>query len=292
MPGKRCCTELSDAQTLQRLFPAEIAFKAPAAHRWLTRGESGMLSRRDFGAGFATAAAARRRGADHQAPTAPPANEPSLARILRTRKLRIGAATNEQPYFYKNSWAGHWSGFLVAMAGNLAAALGVDLAVIESNWPEAVTDLHTGKIDLGYVLNPTPQRAMFADFSTPLFHDTYAVVARKAFTPKTWFKTREEALLAVESGRADCFVATLLAALPIVKKNPQIGELIIPTPHLRVAVCAAVPYDNDRRFHGVANAWAEDVRDNGQIREWITVGLAEAGIAEGDLPADLRRINR
>jgi polar amino acid transport system substrate-binding protein len=281
-----------------------------------------MLSRREFGAGFATAAAARRRGADHQAPTAPApsANEPSLARILRTRKLRIGAVADEQPYFYKNSAAGHWSGILVAMAGNLAAALGVDLAVIESNWPEAVTDLHTGKIDLGYVLNPTPQRAMFADFSTPLFHDTYAVVARKGFTPKTWaeinlpqslvavdtgsvreetvrrvaanaaitgFKTREEALLAVESGRGDCFVATLLAALPIVKKNPQIGELIIPTPHLRVAVCAAVPYDNDRRFHGVANAWAEDVRDNGQIRQWITAGLAESGVAEGDLPADL-----
>lgn len=281
-----------------------------------------MLSRREFGAGFATAAAARRRGADHQAPTAPPppANEPGLARVLRTRRLRFGAAADEQPYFYKNSAAGRWSGFLVTMAGNLAAALSVELAVIESNWPETATDLHTGKIDLGYVFDPTPQRAMFAEFSKPLFHDTYAIIARKGFTPKTWaeinvpqslvavdtgsvreetvrrvaanaaitgFKTREEALSAVGSGRGDCFVATLLTALPIIKKGPKIGELIMPTPHLRAAVCAAVPYDNDRRLRGVANAWAENVRENGQIREWITAGLAESGIAESDIPPDL-----
>ena len=179
------------------------------------------------------------------------------------------------------------------------------------------TDLHAGKIDLAYGPGPTVQRAMFADFGTPLFHDTYAILARKDFTPKSWaelnvpesliavdegstreetarrfagnaaitgFKTRDEALLAVQSGRADCFVATVLFALPTLKKNPQIGELVVPTPHLRAAVCPAVPYDGDRRFRGVVDAWGEDNRGIGQIRNWIMAGLAKFGIEPGDLP--------
>jgi polar amino acid transport system substrate-binding protein len=277
-----------------------------------------MLSRREFGGGLTVVAAVRRRGAERPAPP-PPANEPNLARILRTKKLRIGGLPGEEPYLYQNS-AGRWSGFLAAMAGDLAAALGVEFAVVESNWAEVVTDLHSGKLDLAYGPSPTAQRAMFADYAAPLFHDTYALLARKGFAPKSWaeldvpgslvavdsgsareeavrrfagntaitgFKTRDEALQAVQSGRADCFVATVLFALAALKKNPQIGELVLPTPHLRVAVCPAIPYDDDRRFRGVVDAWTEDNRGVGQIRNWIMAGLASFGVNEGDLPPDL-----
>ena len=282
-----------------------------------------ILSRREFGGGFAVAAAARRRRGEHAAPPGPapaPPNEPTLARVLRTKKLRVGAPADEQPYFYKGSAPGHWNGFLLAMASNLAAALGVELAVIEANWAETATDLHTGKVDLGYTLNPTAQRAMFADFSTPLLHDTYAIIARKGFAPKTWaeinapqslvavdtgsireeivrrvagnaavtgFKSRDEAMQAVQSGRADCCVATVLLGLPILKKNPQIGDLVVPTPRLQTGVCPALPYDGDRRFRGVVDAWREDNLGLGQIHEWVTAGLAEFGVAEADLPPDL-----
>ena len=279
-----------------------------------------MFSRREFVGGFAVAAAVHRRGSERPATPPEPAKEPNLARILRTRRLRVGASLGEEPYFYKNSTTGQWSGFLVAMAGDLAAALGVELAILETNWADTVTDLHTGKIDLAYGPNPTAQRAMFADFSTPLFHDTIAILARKGFEPKSWvelnvpeslvgvdtgsareeavrrfagnaaitgFKTRDEALQAVQSGRVDCFVATVLFALAALKKNPQIGELVVPTPQLRVAVCPATPYDDDRRFRGVVDAWTEDNRGIGQIRNWIIAGLATFGINEGDLPPDL-----
>src|SRR5437868_14627477 len=100
---------------------------------------------------------------------------------------------------------------------------------------------------------------MFADFSTPLFYDTYAMLARKGFAPKSWvelnvpeslvgvdtgsareevvrrfagnaaitgFKTRDEALQAVQSARVDCFVATFFFALAALKKNPQLGALV------------------------------------------------------------------
>ena len=276
-----------------------------------------MLSRREFGGGLAAVAAGRRRRSERPAP--PPANEPNLARILRTKKLRVGGLAGEQPYFYKKS-TGHWSGFLVAMAGDLASALGVELTIAESNWAEMVGDLHTGKIDLGYGPSPTARRAMFADFSAPLLHDTYAIIARKSFAPRSWaeinvpeslvavdtgstreeaarrlagnaaitgFQTRDEALLAVQSGRIDCFVATVLFALAALKKNPEIGELVVPAPHLRVAICPAIPYDDDRRFRGVVDAWTEDNRGIGQIRNWILAGLAEFGVESSDMPADV-----
>jgi polar amino acid transport system substrate-binding protein len=279
-----------------------------------------MLSRREFAGGMAAAAAVRRHAPERPATPPEPAREPNLARILRTGRLRVGAPLGEEPYSYKNSATGQWSGFLVAMAGDLAAALGVELAIVETNWADMVTDLHTGKIDLAYGPSPTAQRAMFADFSTPLFHDTFAILARQGFAPKSWselnvpeslvavdtgsareeavrrvagnaaitgFKTREEALLAVQSGRADCFVATVFFALAALKKNPQIGELIVPAPQLRAARCPAVPYDDDRRFRGVVDAWSEDNRGTGQIRNWIMAGLANLGIEPSDLPSDV-----
>jgi polar amino acid transport system substrate-binding protein len=279
-----------------------------------------MLSRRELGGGLAAGAVFRRRGPEPAAAAPQPVKEPNLARILRTRKLRVGGSLNEEPYFYKNSGSGQWSGILVAMAGDLAAALGVELAIVETNWANIVTDLNAGKIDLAYAPSPTAQRAMFADFSTPLFHDTYAILARKGFAPKSWaelnvpetlvavdtgsareeavrrfavdaaitgFKTREEALSAVQSGRADCFVATVLFALAALKKDPQIGDLVVPMPQLRAALCPAVPYDDDRRFRGVVDAWGEDNRGIGQIRNWIMAGLANLGIEPSDLPPDV-----
>jgi polar amino acid transport system substrate-binding protein len=281
-----------------------------------------MLSRREFGGGLAAGAAMHRRGAERQAPPpAPaPANEPNLARILRTKKLRVAALAGEEPYFRRDPKSGRWTGFCVAMAQDLAARLGVEVALSEANWADATTDLHAGKIDLAYTPSPTVQRAMFADFGTPLFHDAHAILARKGFAPKTWaelnvpeslvavdegsareetarrfagnaaitgFKTRDEALVAVQSGRADCFVAMALCALALLKKNPEIGELIVPTPVLRTAVCPAVPYDGDRRFRGIVDAWSEDNRGIGQIRNLVMAELAESGIAPGDLPPDV-----
>ena len=103
----------------------------------------------------------------------------------------------------------------------------------------------------------------------------------------TGFKTREEALAAIQSGRGDCFVTTVFLGLTTLKKNPQLGDLIVPTPHLRAALCPGVPYDTDRRFRGVVQAWLEDNRGREQIREWILADLANFGVEPGDLPPDV-----
>jgi polar amino acid transport system substrate-binding protein len=194
------------------------------------------------------------------------------------------------------------------------------VAVIETNWADITTGLNAGRLDLSYAPSPTAQRAMFADFTDPLFYDTYAVIARKGLAAKSWaeintperliaaetgapreeaarrfaanaaitgFKTRDEAHQAVQSGRADCLVATVFHAMAVLKKNPQLGELIVPTPQLRVPVCPALPYDDDHRLHGVVNGWGEDKRATGQVRQWIVSSLTELGIAPEDLPSDV-----
>jgi polar amino acid transport system substrate-binding protein len=277
-----------------------------------------MLSRRELGGGLAAAAAVRRRGSDRPTPP-PPANEPNLARILRTKRLRVAGLIGEAPYSYKDPASGRWGGICVTMAANLAAELGVEITVVESDWTDLPTDIHTGKVDLSY-LSPTAQRGMFVNFANPLFYDTYAVVARKGFAPKDWgeintperliavdsgsareqaarrfagnaaitgFKTRDEAMAAVGSGRADCIVTTALVALTALKKHSELGDLIVPTPHLRAAICPGVPYDDDRRFRGVVDAWRENNRGIGRIRQWIVADLAKLGIKPGDLPPEV-----
>lgn len=283
-----------------------------------------MLNRREFTGMFAAAAVVRRRRSDRPAsppvPAPAPAKEPNLARMLRTKKLRLAVFPNDQPYSFKRSPGGEWSGFCIAMTRSLASELGIEVVVVETSWAEAATDLNAGKLDLAYAPSPSAQSAMFADFADPLFHDTYAIVARKGFATKNWaelnapetlvaietgspreeavrrfagnaaitgFKNRDEAEQAVQSGRVDCLIAPVFHAIAALKMNPQLGELVVPTPQLRVAVCPALPYDDDRRLRGVVDAWGEDKRATGQIRGWITASLAELGIAPGDLPTDI-----
>lgn len=281
-----------------------------------------MSNRREFAGMLAAAVVVRRRGSDRpaSAPPPPPAKEPNLARVLRTKKLRLAAFPGDEPYSFRRSTDGKWSGFCLAMARNLASELGIEAAVIEANWADVATDLNAGKLDLAYAPTPTAHFAMFADFANPLFHDTYTIVARKGFAAKSWpelnapgtlvavetgspreevvrriagnaaitgFKSGNEAEQAVQSGRADCLIAPVFHAVVALKRNPQLGELVVPTPQLRVAVCPSLPYDDDHRLRGVADAWGEDKRGTGQIREWIMASLAELGISPGDLPTDV-----
>ncbi|MBO0736687.1 MAG: transporter substrate-binding domain-containing protein [Alphaproteobacteria bacterium] len=282
-----------------------------------------MLSRRELVGGLAAVAAVRRRGARRSpsppSPPPPPPNEPNLARILRTKRLRVAGLTGEEPYSYKDPASGSWAGIYITMAQNLGTDLGIEITVVESNWADQAADVHAGKVDLSY-LSPTTQRAMSVDFANPLFYDTYAIVARKGWAKNSWaeinapetviavdsgsareeasrrfagnaaitgFKTPDEALAAVRSGREDCLVTTVLHALTALKKDPQLGQLIVPSPHLRAAICPAIPYDSDRRFRGVVDAWTESNRGFGRIREWVLADLAKSGIEPGDLPPEI-----
>lgn len=255
-----------------------------------------------------------------QAQTSAPAGS-NMERVLSSKKLRVAGLVGEEPYFSKNVTTGEWSGFCIDMARNIAQDLGVELVIVESTWGNSVLDLQANKIDMSFGLNPTPKRALVVDFSRPLFYNTFAVVAKKDFSPRTWadldkpsvniavdigstheliarryagkanitgFKTRDEAILAVASGRADCFVCTIFLGLTAKKKNPQLGSFIMPQPYIQSAVSAAIQYDIDRRFRDFISTWCDFNRGNGQIREWIVANLAKVNIQPEDVPSEVQ----
>lgn len=253
--------------------------------------------------------------------SAQPASGSNLDRVLKSRKLRVAGLSGEEPYFSKNLASGEWSGFCIDMARDIAKELGVEFEVVESTWGNSVLDLQANKIDISFGLNPTPKRALVVDFSKPLFFNTFSIVARREFKAETWddlnkpevriavdlgstheliarryagkstitaFKTRDEAILAVQSGRADCFVCTIFLGLTSKKKNPALGQFVMVKPYVQASVCAAMPYDADRRFRDFVSSWCDFNRSNGQMREWIVANLAKVNISAEDVPAEVQ----
>jgi len=253
-------------------------------------------------------------------PVFAPGQGSTMSRVMSSGTLRVAGLVGEEPYFRKDLAKGEWSGFCIDMARDIADNLGVKLEILESTWGNSVLDLQANKIDISFGLNPTPKRALVIAFSEPLFHNTFAVVTRKGFSPSTWaelndskvkiavdlgssheliarrfapranitaLKTRDEAILATQSGRADCFVATIFLGLVALKKNPQLGKFIMPRPYVQAQVCAAVQYDTDGRFRDFLGAWAVFNRSNGQSRLWIVDALDKMGVAQSSIPPEV-----
>ena len=57
----------------------------------------------------------------------------------------------------------------VEMAKNIASSFDAKIEYLESTYGNSVLDLQSGKIDLAFALNPTPQRALVIGFSRPVF---------------------------------------------------------------------------------------------------------------------------
>lgn len=246
----------------------------------------------------------------------------TLERIKRTGVLRSAVIVGQEPYFHKNLATGQWSGACVEMANDIASKLSAKVELVESTWGNVILDLQSNKIDVAFAMQPTPERSLAVDFSTPIFYHTFTTVTRKGFPrPRTWedlskpevkiavdlgsshefiarryapkanilaFKTRDEAVLAVATGRADCTVVLTILALATLKKNPALGELVVPAPVLTLPSNIMIRYDGDKRFRDFLSAWADYNRAMGQSREWLLKGFAALGITAQDIPPELQ----
>jgi ABC-type amino acid transport substrate-binding protein len=63
-----------------------------------------------------------------------------LARVQRTKTLRIGAVRGAAPYYNKDLASGEWGGFMIDFAKSLAASLNVKLDITETTWGNSVLD--------------------------------------------------------------------------------------------------------------------------------------------------------
>ena len=247
--------------------------------------------------------------------------ESTVDRIQRTRTLRISALPGELPYFSKDLATGEWKGAAVDFATDIAKVFDAKLEYVEGTYASSVLDLQANKVDVAFALNATPARALAIGFTQPFFVHAYGCLAKQGFDPKTWddlnkpdiriccdigslhetaarryapraqltaYKTRDEATLAFQSGRADAFILAALLGLSTIGRNPALGPF-----HLLTGPLVALPSnfgvrrEPDTRWVDVLNAWIQFNRGTGQIREWLIAGLALNNVTKDQVPAEV-----
>ena len=248
-------------------------------------------------------------------------NEFTFDRIRRTKTLRIAALPGELPYFQKDLTTGEWSGACIDMAKDIAKVFDAQLAYVESTYGNSVLDLQSNKVDLAFALNPTPQRALSIGFTHPMIIHPFGCVARKGLEPSTWddinkpeirivydigslhetaakrycskaqltgYKTRDDCVLAMQSGRADAHILAAILGLSEIGRNPSIGTYhLLTNPLVALPSCLGIQREPDTRYVDVINAWIDFNRGTGQIREWLIDGLTKFGITREQIPPTL-----
>ena len=247
--------------------------------------------------------------------------ESAFDRITRTKTMRIAALPGELPYFQKDIATGEWSGAAISMALDIAKVFDAKLEYVESTYGNSVLDLQTNKVDIAFALNPTPQRALSIRFSVPMIIHPFGCIAKKGFAPKTWddinkpdirvacdlgslhetaarrfapkaqitaFKTRDDCILALQSGRVDVDILAAMLGLTALGKNPSLGTyVILANPTVALPSCIGVRREPDTKFLEVVDAWLEMNRGTGQIREWMIDGLEKTGAKRDSIPPEL-----
>ena len=249
-------------------------------------------------------------------------SESTFERIMRTKTIRVAGLPGELPFFNKDLVSGAWSGACVDMMNDVAKSLG-GLAVeyLDSTYGNSVLQIQAGQVDLGFALNATPQRALSIDFTRAVFNHGFGICAKPDFKAKSWadvnrpevriavdlgssqetaarrfapkaditaFKTRDEVVLALASGRVQCAVFAALVGLTAMKKNAAIGTFtMLTTPLVSLPSNIGVRKETDRRWRDFLDVWINFNRGTGQIREWLLGGLSPVGLKPEDVPAEV-----
>lgn len=251
-----------------------------------------------------------------------PASGSTLDKVQKSGVLRVAVIPGQEPYFHKDLVTNVWTGACIDMATDIATLLRAKVETVESSWGNQILDLQSGKVDLAFAVSPTPQRALVIDFSTPILVHSYTAITRKGFAKTTtWeelnkpsvkiavdigsthetiarrycpkanilgFKTRDEAVLAVATGRADCTVVLAVLAISTIKKNPTLGTLVIPKPTLTMPTNLGIRMETDPRFKNFLSVWADNNRFSGQTREWMLKGFQALNIKPEDIPSEIQ----
>ncbi|WMT77145.1 transporter substrate-binding domain-containing protein [Bradyrhizobium sp. Ash2021] len=245
----------------------------------------------------------------------------TLDRIRANKVLRIAVLPGELPYFNKDLATGSWSGFSIEMANDIAKLLDLKLEYTESTYGNSILDLQSNKIDLGFALNPTPQRALVVDFTATVFPHPFGAMLKRGLDAKTWadinkpevniavdvgsaneavarrfapnatiksLKSRDEVMLEMSSGRVDCVVNALVLGLTAIAKNPNLGTYkILQSPSVAIPSSMAVRREPDKRWRDFLSVWVDYNRGIGQMREWFINGLALSNVKPEDVPVEL-----
>jgi polar amino acid transport system substrate-binding protein len=242
-------------------------------------------------------------------------------RVNSTKILRIAVVAGGVPYFRKDISTGVWSGAAIEMAKSIADVWSAQVVTVESTWGNSVLDLQSNKIDIGFGLNPTPQRALSIGFTRPYFVGPYGCISKAGFAPKEWedlnkpdirvavdlgslhetcarrftpkaqiigFKTTDEGLLALQGGRADAQILATSVGLSTVGHNPSLGPYrLLHGPLVALPSAYGIQREPDTRFAEVVNAWIDFNRGIGTVRQQMMDGFAMNGVTPAQIPPDM-----
>lgn len=245
----------------------------------------------------------------------------TLNRIRGNKVMRIAVLPGELPYFNKDLASGTWSGMCIEMANDIAKILDVKLDYTESTYGNSILDLQSNKIDIGFALNPTPQRALVVDFCGSVFNHPFGAMLKKGMQARTWadidkpevkiavdagsanetvarrfaphatiksLPSRDQVMLEMSSGRVDCVVNALVLGLTAIAKNPNLGTYkILQSPSVAIPSSMAVRREPDKSWRDFLSVWVDYNRGVGQMREWFIKGLALSGVKPEDVPVEV-----
>lgn len=236
--------------------------------------------------------------------------------IQESGTLRVGA-TQAPPWYFKDLATGEWSGLGISVGSAMAETMGVELEPVEVTWGTAISALQANQIDIMFVLDATPTRALAVDFpSAPLLYYALAVLADDDLTIENWadlnnsditlavtqgttmevyvtkrlteatilrFPTNGESVAAFQSGRAN---AVSLFHPPLIAMRQKIGrgQIVLPKPIRQSTSSAAVRRDADNRFRDWVSLAISYYYHTGQTQVWYEEFLSEFGVDPATVP--------
>jgi polar amino acid transport system substrate-binding protein len=157
--------------------------------------------------------------------------------IMKTKKLRLGAAPTE-PWYYKDttnstapggvfSGGVMWRGVGVTLAKEIADAMGVELEVVETTWGNAVAGLQANQFDVMFMLDPNPVRGLALDFVSPVLWYPFGLIVRDDLPAKSWAELNDPKYkLGGVSGSSTDAILTRMAPKATIVRFQLHGEML------------------------------------------------------------------
>ncbi|MBS8225607.1 transporter substrate-binding domain-containing protein [Vannielia litorea] len=245
------------------------------------------------------------------------AQESTWDTIQSRGTLRVGV-TQAPPWYYKDPTGDEWTGLGASMGKAMAEELGVEFEPVEVTWGTAVPALQSDKIDLMFVLDATPARAMAVDFpSHPMLYYALAVLADEELEVSSWsdlnspdvkiavtqgtsmdayvsaqlteaeilrFPTNGESVAAFQSRRVN---AVSLFHPPLIAMRKQIGrgQIVLPEPIRQSTSSVGLRREEDKTFRDWVNTAISYYYETGQTQAWYEEFLTDFGVDPSSVPA-------
>ncbi len=235
----------------------------------------------------------------------------TLDQIKQRGSIRVGV-TQAPPWFSKDPKTGEWaSGLGVSMGKAMAASLGVKMETAEVTWGTAIAALQANKIDIMFMLDPTPERAQAVDFpQAPLLYYSLAVLARNDLPAQQWsdldqasvriavpqassmdkfvsefcpkaaiqrFPGNSESIAAFQAGRVDA-VCLFHPPLLVARQALGVGKVVVPKPAKFQASSAALRKEDNKAFRDFVDTTFATHYKSGQTQKWYEEFLTGFGL--------------